>query len=178
MTLTERRPLPDRMMPTAGICPTVRENTHAPSQCRPVDVSNSRRKPASAPGTSRAVLCFATRTKGSGPYQKGRSNLARICLSTARREFLEETGVVAQPPFLALGSIQQKGGKIVHAWAARAISTRLSCEATRSRSNGRRTRAASASSPKSIDSSTSTCRQPNARSRPLNGSWYNDWNEC
>lgn len=39
-------------------------------------------------------------------------------LATAKREFAEETGF--PPPegeFIALGSIKQKGGKIVHAWA-------------------------------------------------------------
>jgi predicted NUDIX family NTP pyrophosphohydrolase len=38
-------------------------------------------------------------------------------LITARREFNEETGLTAQPPFYELGSVKQKGGKIVHAWA-------------------------------------------------------------
>ena len=39
--------------------------------------------------------------------------------SVARREFLEETGSPAPPgQLLALGSVRQKGGKIVHAWAA------------------------------------------------------------
>jgi predicted NUDIX family NTP pyrophosphohydrolase len=39
-------------------------------------------------------------------------------LLTAKREFFEEVGI--QPnegPFIPLGNIQQKGGKIVHAWA-------------------------------------------------------------
>lgn len=40
-------------------------------------------------------------------------------LAVAKREFAEETGLT--PPedvlYLELGSIQQKGGKIVHAWA-------------------------------------------------------------
>ena len=39
-------------------------------------------------------------------------------LATAKREFAEETGF--PPPngeFVSLGSIRQKGGKIVHAWA-------------------------------------------------------------
>ena len=39
-------------------------------------------------------------------------------LATAQREFAEETGF--PPPngeFISLGSITQKGGKVVHAWA-------------------------------------------------------------
>jgi predicted NUDIX family NTP pyrophosphohydrolase len=35
----------------------------------------------------------------------------------ARREFEEETGVPALGPFLSLGSVRQKAGKVVHAWA-------------------------------------------------------------
>ena len=39
-------------------------------------------------------------------------------LATARREFEEETGVsVPDGPLIALDSIRQKSGKIVHAWA-------------------------------------------------------------
>jgi predicted NUDIX family NTP pyrophosphohydrolase len=38
-------------------------------------------------------------------------------LEAARREFLEETGFVAQGPFEDLGRIKQAGGKIVTAWA-------------------------------------------------------------
>lgn len=38
-------------------------------------------------------------------------------LTAARREFEEETGIVPVGPFLPLGSIRQKAGKTVHAWA-------------------------------------------------------------
>jgi predicted NUDIX family NTP pyrophosphohydrolase len=38
-------------------------------------------------------------------------------LEAARREFQEETGIVPEEPFLPLGSIRQKAGKTVHAWA-------------------------------------------------------------
>ena len=40
-------------------------------------------------------------------------------LATAIREFEEEIGLAppARAPFLPLGSIRQKGGKLVHAWA-------------------------------------------------------------
>src|SRR5262245_2145514 len=38
-------------------------------------------------------------------------------LAAACREFLEETGFVAAGPFIPLGSIQQKAGKVVQAWA-------------------------------------------------------------
>ena len=38
-------------------------------------------------------------------------------LAAARREFGEETGIAATGPFLPLGSVRQKAGKVVHAWA-------------------------------------------------------------
>ncbi len=39
-------------------------------------------------------------------------------LETARREFEEETGIkVKTEEFISLGFVQQKSGKIVHAWA-------------------------------------------------------------
>lgn len=38
-------------------------------------------------------------------------------LEAARREFEEETGIVPAGPFISLGSVRQKAGKTVHAWA-------------------------------------------------------------
>jgi predicted NUDIX family NTP pyrophosphohydrolase len=38
-------------------------------------------------------------------------------LAAARREFEEETGIRPQEPFLPLGSVRQKAGKVIHAWA-------------------------------------------------------------
>ena len=38
-------------------------------------------------------------------------------LATARREFGEETGLTPEGPFVELGTIRQKAGKTVHAWA-------------------------------------------------------------
>jgi predicted NUDIX family NTP pyrophosphohydrolase len=38
-------------------------------------------------------------------------------LDTAIRETWEETGIQAEPPFIDLGEIRQKSGKVVHAWA-------------------------------------------------------------
>jgi predicted NUDIX family NTP pyrophosphohydrolase len=38
-------------------------------------------------------------------------------LAAAVREFEEETGVRPEGPFVPLGSVRQKAGKLVHAWA-------------------------------------------------------------
>src|SRR5205085_2026417 len=38
-------------------------------------------------------------------------------LAAACREFAEETGFAPHEPYLPLGSIRQKAGKLVHAWA-------------------------------------------------------------
>jgi predicted NUDIX family NTP pyrophosphohydrolase len=47
-----------------------------------------------------------------GAVEPGESLLAAAC-----REFQEETGIVPRSPFFPLGSIRQKAGKIIHAWA-------------------------------------------------------------
>jgi predicted NUDIX family NTP pyrophosphohydrolase len=59
------------------------------------------------------------RNKDAGAWTipKGEVNPGEEPLATARREFQEETGVVPQGPFTPLGSIRQKGGKVVEAWA-------------------------------------------------------------
>jgi predicted NUDIX family NTP pyrophosphohydrolase len=49
---------------------------------------------------------------------KGEIESGEELLTTALREFREETGIEVDPAsrFTKLGSIRQKGGKIVHAW--------------------------------------------------------------
>jgi predicted NUDIX family NTP pyrophosphohydrolase len=56
---------------------------------------------------------------GHWTIPKGEIHPGDDLLTTARREFEEEIGVHAPigTTYLPLGSIQQKGGKIVHAWA-------------------------------------------------------------
>ncbi len=48
---------------------------------------------------------------------KGRQKARETLLEAAQREFEEEVGIKPNGPYLELGCIRQKGGKIVHAWA-------------------------------------------------------------
>jgi predicted NUDIX family NTP pyrophosphohydrolase len=57
------------------------------------------------------------RDAGAWTIPKGGIHEGEPPLETARREFKEETGFEPQGPFLPLGSITQRSGKIVHAWA-------------------------------------------------------------
>jgi predicted NUDIX family NTP pyrophosphohydrolase len=57
------------------------------------------------------------RDEGAWTIPKGVIDADEEPLAAARREFEEETGLTPRPPFLALGSIRQKAGKTVHAWA-------------------------------------------------------------
>ena len=54
--------------------------------------------------------------KGFWTIPKGELEAGEDRLAAARREFAEETGLEPRGPFVELGSIRQKGGKIVHAW--------------------------------------------------------------
>jgi predicted NUDIX family NTP pyrophosphohydrolase len=55
--------------------------------------------------------------EGHWTIPKGEQDLGEALLEVAQREFEEETGIKPRSPFIELGSIQQKGGKWVHAWA-------------------------------------------------------------
>jgi predicted NUDIX family NTP pyrophosphohydrolase len=60
---------------------------------------------------------WANRDEGAWTIPKGVVAEGEALLDAARREFEEETGIVPQPPFAPLGSIRQKAGKTVQAWA-------------------------------------------------------------
>jgi predicted NUDIX family NTP pyrophosphohydrolase len=61
---------------------------------------------------------FAKRDAGVWTIPKGEPAGGEDLLDCARREFREETGFDPGPgPFLPLGSVKQKGGKTIHAWA-------------------------------------------------------------
>jgi predicted NUDIX family NTP pyrophosphohydrolase len=57
------------------------------------------------------------RDAGAWTIPKGLAEAGEDTLTAACREFEEETGVRPIGPFLPLGSIRQKAGKVVHAWA-------------------------------------------------------------
>ena len=62
---------------------------------------------------------FENKDDGHWTLPKGQGKPGETLLETALREFHEETGLAIDPQskFLELGSIQQKGGKIVYGWA-------------------------------------------------------------
>jgi predicted NUDIX family NTP pyrophosphohydrolase len=85
---------------------------------------------------SAGLLLFRCSGKGlevflahpGGPFWSGRDLGAWIVpkglvedgedpLATAVREFEEETAIHPEEPFVPLGSVRQKAGKLVHAWA-------------------------------------------------------------
>lgn len=60
---------------------------------------------------------FRNKDAGVWTIPKGLPEPGEALLAAAIREFGEETGLSAHAPFLELGQIRQKAGKIVHAWA-------------------------------------------------------------
>jgi predicted NUDIX family NTP pyrophosphohydrolase len=60
---------------------------------------------------------FHSKDDGAWSIPKGEPKLNEDLLVTAQREFEEETGLKPNCPFIPLAPIQQKGGKIVNAWA-------------------------------------------------------------
>lgn len=55
---------------------------------------------------------------GAWSIPKGEHDASEAPEDAARREFLEETGVVAPALLVPLGSLRQRGGKVVTAFAA------------------------------------------------------------
>jgi predicted NUDIX family NTP pyrophosphohydrolase len=60
---------------------------------------------------------WQARDAGAWTVPKGGINPDEAALDAAIREFREETGFDATGPFIALGSVTQRSGKIVHVWA-------------------------------------------------------------
>jgi predicted NUDIX family NTP pyrophosphohydrolase len=60
---------------------------------------------------------WANKDAGAWSVPKGLNAPGEDLLATAQREFEEETGLRPAGPLLSLGSVRQKAGKVVHAWA-------------------------------------------------------------
>ncbi|HEU0299455.1 MAG TPA: NUDIX domain-containing protein [Longimicrobium sp.] len=60
---------------------------------------------------------WKNKDSGAWTIPKGLVDEGETPLVAAQREFYEETGILPEEPFLALGEIRQKAGKRVHAWA-------------------------------------------------------------
>lgn len=60
---------------------------------------------------------FKKRDEGSWSIPKGELAAGEDALSAARRELTEETGFVSAEPYESLGSVTQRGGKVVIAFA-------------------------------------------------------------
>jgi predicted NUDIX family NTP pyrophosphohydrolase len=60
---------------------------------------------------------FQNKDDGYWTIPKGEPPENEPLLDAAVREFEEETGIQSREPFIDLGSIRQKGGKIVYGWA-------------------------------------------------------------
>jgi predicted NUDIX family NTP pyrophosphohydrolase len=60
---------------------------------------------------------WTKRDDGAWSIPKGEASPGEDLLSRARTEFEEELGVKPSGDWIPLGSIKQKGGKVVHAWA-------------------------------------------------------------
>lgn len=57
------------------------------------------------------------RDEGAWTIPKGAVEAGEDILAAAVREFVEETSITPIEPFLSLGSVRQKAGKTIHAWA-------------------------------------------------------------
>jgi predicted NUDIX family NTP pyrophosphohydrolase len=60
---------------------------------------------------------WKNRDAGAWTIPKGVLNEREDPLDAAQREFEEETGIKPVGPFLSLGAVRQRAGKLVHAWA-------------------------------------------------------------
>jgi len=60
---------------------------------------------------------WAKKDEGIWTIPKGLAEPGADLLSTARREFTEETNLAAAGEYFALTPVKQKSGKTVHAWA-------------------------------------------------------------
>ena len=63
---------------------------------------------------------WAKKDAGAWSIPKGEFEPGEDPLAAARREFTEETSLVASGPFVSLGTVRQPGGKTIHAFVGEA----------------------------------------------------------
>ncbi len=80
---------------------------------------------------------WARRDEGSWTIPKGELEEGEDARAAALREFQEETGIHLTGPLHALGSVRQKAGKRVEAWACEDVAGRATSAVTRGRSTVR-----------------------------------------
>jgi len=73
---------------------------------------------------------WAKKDDGSWFIPKGEIAAGEEVFAAAQREFLEETGIESSAPFFELGTVKNKSGKTVTAWAFRG-----DCDPAKIRSN-------------------------------------------
>jgi predicted NUDIX family NTP pyrophosphohydrolase len=60
---------------------------------------------------------WAHKDEGAWTIPKGLVDRREEPLVAAQREFQEETGILPTGPFVPLGNVRQKAGKVIEAWA-------------------------------------------------------------
>ena len=94
---------------------------------------------------------FARKDEGAWTIPKGEAAPDEDLLTRAQIEFEEELGIRPHGNWIELGSIKQKGGKIVHAWAFEGdLPDSFQSNRILSKSNGRHAQESSNSFLKSI----------------------------
>src|SRR5271163_4355637 len=63
---------------------------------------------------------WAKKDDGAWTIPKGQVEPGADLLATARREFTEETNLIAAGDFMPLAPVEQKSGKVVHTWTVEA----------------------------------------------------------
>jgi predicted NUDIX family NTP pyrophosphohydrolase len=96
---------------------------------------------ASSSSSTPAARSGRRRTRAPGRSRKGEIEPGEDALAAAKRELAEETGIVARGECLPLGSVKQKSGKLVHAWALEQDADAASIRSNTFTLGGRRARA-------------------------------------
>ncbi|GAL84404.1 hypothetical protein Rta_23850 [Sporocytophaga myxococcoides] len=60
---------------------------------------------------------FKNKDEGSWTIPKGEVGTEEEIMSAAKREFIEETGILVKDPLIDLSFVRQKSGKKVYCWA-------------------------------------------------------------